>query len=73
MEKEITLEELSQRHPEATKGFNQLEVVPEPPQSPPPDGGVFAKFVRLSRETIIGIAATILVLWIGYYIPMLLP
>jgi hypothetical protein len=77
MEKErtITLEDLSRRHPDATPEFDKLEVqqVPPEPPSSPPKGGVSVKLLKLGRDTAIGIAATILVLWIGYYIPMLLP
>lgn len=71
----ITLEELSRRHPDATPDFDELEVHQAPPEPPasPPDGGVAAKLIRLARDTAIGVGVTFLVLWIGYYIPTLLP
>lgn len=68
METEITLEELSDRHPEVEKVINQVtfEIDVTPTSPPPDDGGWTAK--KVARDVVIGVAVTILMMFVSPYV-----
>lgn len=73
MEREITLEELSDRHPGVEKDVNRVTFEVEVPTtpSPPKDGSRSAK--RVLRDLAIGIVVGVIMIFLSPYVAALVP
>jgi len=69
----ISLEELSQRHPDVEKDVNQISVEVAPPPTPQPSGGSGSgrkgPILRIIRDTLIGLFVGFVILLVSQYLP----
>lgn len=73
MEKDITLDTLSERHPEVEKEVNKVTVDFEVPSATPPDGGRGRSVAKIVRDVIIGIVVAVIMIFVGPYVAAYVP
>lgn len=70
---DISLEELSKRHPGVEEDVNQVIFETSPKPSTPPSGGKKRPLLSVVRDITLGMFVVFTSLWFIHYFPMLFP